>query len=387
MQFNITPSDFLILIVDDTETNIRLLSHVLREAGFAPIVAFNGTDAIELIKERKPDLVLLDIMMPDMTGYEVCIEVNNDEKLKNIPIIFLSALSETSDKVEGFEAGGVDYITKPYQKDEVLARIRTHLFLSKLQKEREDRIVVLRNREIELKELNRKKDQLVRIVSHDIKNPLTGIVGLANLIKENPDLPKDEVHNMLVVMEQSGKKLMNLVEKVLDNEMHSDNNEGHQKTEGSLLEIIDKVISVNKPKAVLKNINLNIKKNLLIDKVILDHTKIEIALNNLVSNALKFTSSNGSISILLSSDKDKISFSISDTGIGIPKNMMDTMFLENNGKPVYSNIGTDGELGTGLGLDVVKKYINIHNGKIWVESEEKVGTTFFVEIPTILKSL
>ena len=133
-QFLIAPEDFLILIVDDTEANIRLLSHVLRGEGFQPIVAFNGSDAIDLIESREPDLVLLDIMMPDMTGIEVCTEIKQKDKLKDIPIIFLSALSETSDKVEGFRAGGVDYITKPFQKDEVLARIRTHLLLSKLQK-------------------------------------------------------------------------------------------------------------------------------------------------------------------------------------------------------------------------------------------------------------
>jgi len=114
MQFQIVPSEFLILIVDDTEANIKLLSHVLRDVGFSPIVAFNGSDALELIKSRKPDLVLLDIMMPDMTGYEVCRKVNEDDELRSIPIIFLSALSETSNKVEGFEAGGVDYVTKPY---------------------------------------------------------------------------------------------------------------------------------------------------------------------------------------------------------------------------------------------------------------------------------
>ena len=195
-QFLIAPEDFLILIVDDTEANIRLLSHVLRGEGFQPIVAFNGSDAIDLIESREPDLVLLDIMMPDMTGIEVCTEIKQKDKLKDIPIIFLSALSETSDKVEGFRAGGVDYITKPFQKDEVLARIRTHLFLSKLQKERKQRIIDLRKREADLRDLNKKKDDLVRMVSHDIKNPLTGIVGLANMLKQDMDFSEEEKAEM-----------------------------------------------------------------------------------------------------------------------------------------------------------------------------------------------
>ncbi len=381
MQFQVNPSEFLILIVDDTEANIRLLSHVLRDAGFSPIVAFNGSDAVELIKSRRPDLVLLDIMMPDMTGYEVCKIINKDEELRSTPIIFLSALSETSDKVEGFEVGGVDYITKPYQKDEVLARIKTHLSLNKLQKERDERIEILRNREIELRELNAKKDQLVRIVSHDIKNPLTGIVGLANLIKENPGLPESEVNNMLDVMEKSGKKLMDMVGKVLDDESNSNHSESVKLTEGYLKDLSEKVISINKPKAILKDISLELIEDIQNPKVNLDHTKIEIALNNLVSNALKFTLKNGLVQLIVASDENMISFKVKDNGIGISEKIQPLLFTpENTGKGV-SSIGTDGEIGTGLGLDVVEKYVNMHDGKVWVESEEKVGTTFFIEIP------
>ncbi|MFV1885533.1 MAG: response regulator [Balneola sp.] len=381
MQFQINPSEFLILIVDDTEANIKLLSHVLRDVGFSPIVAFNGTDALELIKARRPDLVLLDIMMPDMTGYEVCKIVNEDEALKSTPIIFLSALSETSDKVEGFEVGGVDYITKPYQKDEVLARIRTHLFLNKLQKEREERIDILRNRELELRELNEKKDQLVRIVSHDIKNPLTGIVGLANLIKENPGFSAEEVHKMLTAMEKSGRKLMDMVEKVLDDDSNSHTKESLKLSEGFLKDLVEKVISINKPKAILKNINLDLIEEIEVSKVLLDHTKMEIALNNLVSNALKFTLKEGIVQLTVKSDQGRILFAVKDNGIGIPQNVLPFLFENQKNKQGISKIGTDGEIGTGLGLDVVQKYVNMHDGKVWVESEEQMGTTFYIELP------
>ncbi len=380
MQFQLDPSEFLILIVDDTETNIRLLSHVLRGEGFTPIVAFNGADAIELIKSRKPELVLLDIMMPDMTGYEVCRIIKNDQDLSSIPIIFLSALSETSDKVEGFEAGGVDYITKPYQKDEVLARIRTHLVLGKLQKEREERIEILRNRELELQELNTKKDQLVRIVSHDIKNPLTGIVGLANLIRNTPNLPDEEIDKMLGVMESSGKKLMDLVKEVLDSEAESTSKDNLKLSESYLKDIAEKVISVNQPKAILKDIQLHLKQEVGTPKMMLDHTKIEIALNNLVSNALKFTNREGNVTLHVLSDKAKALFKVEDDGVGMPENVKNSMFnqVESNQS---SHLGTEGEKGTGLGLEVVEKYINMHNGRVWVESQEGVGSTFYIELP------
>lgn len=380
-QFHLSPSDFLILIVDDTEANIRLLSHVLRGEGFTPIVAFNGTDAIDLIKSREPDLVLLDIMMPDMTGYEVCAEVNKIDKLREIPIIFLSALSETRDKVEGFDVGGVDYITKPFQKDEILARIRTHLFLSKLQKEREIRIEELKQRELELSELNKKKDDLVRMVSHDIKNPLTGIVGLANLLKIHPDFPEKDKLEMLNVMEQSGKKLLDIVEKVLDNEANSKKINEANLSETNILELGERVISVNGPKAILKKIELGLVFESKVDSALLDPVKMEIALNNLVSNALKFTPGQGSVKLVMESTEDALLFKVKDSGIGIPDTMIDKLFSRNDEKESFSKIGTDGEVGTGLGLDVVQNYVNIHNGKIWVESEENVGTTFFINIP------
>jgi two-component system sensor histidine kinase/response regulator len=384
MRFKLDPTDFLILIVDDTQANIKLLSHVLRGAGFNPIVAFNGTDAIDLIKSRKPDMVLLDIMMPDMTGYEVCTVINEIEGFSDMPIIFLSALSETSDKVEGFKVGGVDYITKPFQKDEVLARIRTHLFLSKLQKEREQRIEILKNRELELSALNRKKDNLMRMVSHDIKNPLTGIVGLANLIKTNPDFPEDEKRNMLEVMEQSGQKLLDMVEKVLDNESSAENESEPIYTDTDLEELAEKVISVNNPKAILKEIDLNFKLDLIKETAKLDFVKIEIALNNLISNALKFTLRNGEVILHVRSSNDQIEFKVQDTGIGMAPNLIDKLFSDNKNGESVTNLGTDGEIGTGLGLDVVQNYVSLHGGDISVTSKEGEGTTFHITIPATI---
>lgn len=383
MQFQLNPKDYLILIVDDTDANVRLLSHVLRGEGFAPIVAFNGSDAIEMIETRRPDLVLLDVMMPDMSGFEVCSKVNEDVDLRDIPIIFLSALSETSDKVEGFEAGGVDYITKPFQKDEVLARIKTHLELSQLQKEREERIEILKSREIELSELNRRKDNLIRMVSHDIKNPLTGIVGLANMIKSNPELPDDQKIEMLQVMESSGQKLLDMVENVLDNENSANtHNEAHL-IETDLRGIAEKVIGINNPKAILKEIKLSLSTDLALKTAKIDPIKIEIALNNLVSNALKFTLRNGEVTLDVTSTSDRIQFKVTDTGIGISDNFINKLLKNNPESENISNTGTEGEIGTGLGLDVVQDYVSKHNGEVLVESQEGVGTTFCINIPVI----
>ncbi|WP_409028983.1 response regulator [Gracilimonas sediminicola] len=179
------PKESLILIVDDTPANLRLLSHVLTKEGYEYIEASNGHEAIELAKKHEPDLILLDIMMPDISGFEVVKRIKSNQLLEDTPVIFLSSLSDTEDKVQGFKYGGVDYITKPFQKEETLARIKTHLQIRSLQKQLNERIKILREREIELSRLNQKKDDLVRTVSHDIKNPLTGIIGLVKLMRDS----------------------------------------------------------------------------------------------------------------------------------------------------------------------------------------------------------
>lgn len=387
MKFLLKPEDYLILVVDDTEANVRLLSHVLRTQGFKVVVAFNGEDALDITQIRRPDLILLDIMMPDMTGYEVCRRINRDIDLKDIPIIFLSALSETSDKVEGFEAGGVDYVTKPFQKDEVLARIRTHLVLAELQKERESRIETLRIRESELKELNKRKDNLIRMVSHDIKNPLTGIVGLTNMLQTVTDIGHEKEMEILAVMESSGRKLLDLVEHMLDAEQKDESADQFVFSQFSVEELLDKIISVNNPKALLKKVELHSSVETQQEEYVFDSIKMEIALNNLVSNALKFTPENGQVIIKAWSDGDVLLFSVTDTGIGINNTMQDSLLKVREGEINVSEPGTEGEKGTGLGLNLVKNYINLHKGEIWFESEMGKGTTFYIRIPKLEPSV
>ena len=377
---SVNPSEHLILIVDDTETNVRLLSHVLRQAGFNIIVAFNGADAMELATKRTPDLILLDIMMPEMDGFEVCARLKADEPLSEIPVIFLSALSDTTDKIEGFNAGGVDYITKPFQKDEVLARIQTHLYLRKLQRERNERIQILIEREIELSLLNKRKDDLVRMVSHDMKNPIMGIIGLIDILKEDELVDEKEKGSILDVMRSSGEKLLEMVKNVLDKESNSNKVHELNKKNFDLIAIAKKVLELNQAKAVLKKIELVLKSEEEECIAFVDPDKIEIVLNNLVSNALKFTTPKGTVTIEIGYGEDKKNalIKVTDTGIGIPENMIDRLFRANS---KVSTIGTAGEMGTGLGLDIVQLYSELHQGKVWVKSKENVGSTFYVQLP------
>lgn len=381
-KLGLAPADFLILIVDDTEANVILLSHVLKAEGFNIMVAFNGPDTLEILDARKPDLILLDVMMPEMSGYEVCSRINAIDELKHIPVIFLSALSETSNKVEGFESGGVDYITKPFQKEEVLARIKNHLYLAKLQKERDEQIQILKERESELKNLNKKKDSLIRMVSHDIKNPLVGIVGITKMINERPEMLESQKKEMLEAVEKSGNKLLDMVQNMLENDNTATAEEQLDTAAINPNKLLDRVISVNKPKALFKEIELGIFDTDFERSVTLDEEKIVVLLNNLVSNALKFTPQNGKVSLSFSQEGESSLFKVSDSGIGIPEESLENLFSNRENAKREVVLGTNGEKGTGLGLDVVLKYVNLHNGKIWVESEVGKGSTFYIQLPT-----
>lgn len=372
------PADSTILIVDDTPANLRLLSHVLSKEGYAYIEASDGEKALKLAEKHHPDLILLDIMMPGMDGFEVVKQLKTEENLAEIPIIFLSSLSETDDKIQGFKYGGVDYITKPFQKEETLARIKTHLKIRFLQKQLNERIRILRDREVELSRLNQKKDDLVRMVSHDIKNPLTGIIGLVKLMRDSDKISAEEQKQMLSVIEDSGTNLLNLVREMLDRETQKTEPQAIEYSECDVNDILERVIAMNKAKSVLKNISLHFSVAPAHLHLNADQNKLEIALNNLVSNALKFTPSEGAVSVEAQAREEDVLFKIIDSGIGIPEKMQPDLFLNPD---KASRDGTGGEVGTGLGLDIVQLYVDLHKGKVWVESKLDEGTTFFISIP------
>ena len=163
-----------VIVVDDTPANLQLLTGMLKERGYKVRPVPSGKLALQAAKNDPPDLILLDIMMPEMDGYEVCERLKADEKLREIPVIFISALNETMDKVRAFGVGGVDYVTKPFQFEEVDARVRTHL---ELQRQRRK----LKENYEQLRRLEELRDNLVHMIVHDLRNPLTGISGFLDL--------------------------------------------------------------------------------------------------------------------------------------------------------------------------------------------------------------
>ncbi|SMO34533.1 hybrid sensor histidine kinase/response regulator [Gracilimonas mengyeensis] len=369
----------LILIVDDTPANLHLLSNVLKKEGYEYLEASDGKTALKLAKSHHPDLILLDIMMPGMDGLEVTKALKNDAELEDIPVIFLSSLNDIKNKIDAFKVGGVDYITKPFQKAETLARIKTHLHIRSLQQQLGERIRILKEREDELSKLNRKKDDLVRMVSHDIKNPLTGIVGLARFLKHKQELSRDDQEEMFTVIEESGNNLLRMVQEMLDLEDREMEGKPLDCVKTMLDPLIKRVIAINRAKAVTKEIEFGYSVEPRELEACIDAAKIEILVNNLVANALKFTPSGGKVFIEVTiNSSNTFLIKVKDTGIGLPEDLKDNVF---SGQSHISRKGTGGETGTGLGLNIVKLYVEKHQGKVWTESEPAEGTTFFIELP------
>ena len=361
-----------ILIVDDVPDNLKILGFILKREGYKVRPVPNGMLALQVASKEKPDLILLDIMMPEMDGYEVCRRLKENPALKDIPVIFISALNDTKDIVKALEAGGVDFITKPFQAEEVKARVNTHLKLH-LQS------LKLLQQSKELQELNATRDKFFSIIAHDLRGPLGGFMGLSEMMAdESIPIGPAEKREMSLALSQSARHLYNLLENLLE----------WSQMQGGRSNFNPKLISLNQ--AIIESLKLaaeSVKKKnitLAIDipkelEVFADMNMLQTIIRNLVSNAIKFTPRDGSVAITATlAENLSAVFSVKDTGIGMNSALVSTLFhlSVNSSRP-----GTDGENSTGLGLLLCKEFVEKHGGELWVESEEGKGSTFYFTIP------
>ena len=355
-----------ILIVDDMPANIKILGQLLRSQ-YHIRVATGGEKALTIAaSEDPPDLVLLDIMMPDMDGYEVCRRLKKDPRLKNIPVIFITAKGEVEDETKGLEIGAVDYIVKPFSPPIVEARVKTHL---ELKRQRDE----LTQMTLDLTELNHMKDNLLAVCSHDLRSPLNGILGFADLLLEKEYL-EDEDREGLTHIKSSGKVLLGLINDILDLSKARAEQVELEMEPISLTDVIKTSISSLKHLAVGKGQALHFADQPA-DVVILgNESGLGRVFNNLLSNAIKFTPEKGTVRIAVEPGPNgKIWAKIIDTGIGIPEEKIPYLF---DPFTKTSQSGTGGEQGTGLGMSIVKGILEKHGVPIEVESEEGKGTCF-----------
>ena len=366
-----------VLIVDDVIDNIRVIGRLLKNKGIQVAPATSGEQALGLAFAKKPDLILLDVQMPEMDGFEVCRRLKENPTTQDIPVIFLTARSESEDIMTGFMLGAIDYITKPFNSDEVMVRIKNHL---ELKKSRD----IIQRQNCNLNELNATKDKFFSIIAHDLKNPISNFRDMTKVLVENQDsFSKSEISEYLSMLNNSADSLFGLLENLLE---WSRSQRGIIKYEPVQLDftyLANNVISLTLPLAQAKNIELSnrVPESFIIDA---DVNMINTVLRNLVSNAIKFTDEHGKIEISASEHENYYELSVSDNGVGISAENLKKLFHVSEN---FSTLGTSNEKGTGIGLILCREFIDKHCGKIWAESELGIGTKFSFTIPKSLNKI
>ena len=362
-----------ILIVDDDLESIRMLGGLLSEHGYELTIARDGKKAIDIACEVVPDLILLDIVMPELNGFDTCKLLKNTPQTKTIPIIFLTAKVETADLIRAFGCGAVDYLTKPFISVELLARIDLHIRLIK-----QNQLLEQQAKDSRLSEL--RKSKFLADLSHEIRTPMNAILGFSELLTEQVSDPTEKEY--LAAINSSGSSLLRLLDGVLDLSKIEAGKVSFKPNLLNLKQFSKELRMLFENQATSKGIELvtNLAPSLP-EQVLLDETRVRQILSNLMSNAIKFTDS-GSIVVNISSKKGSNSdqavnlcFEVKDTGIGITPTEFKTIFL-----PFEQSSGQDSEKykGTGLGLAISSQLALHMNGEISVTSTHDQGSSFFL---------
>lgn len=364
-----------ILIVDDTPTNIGVILSYLRDQGYKMLVAEDGESAIEQVAFVKPDLILLDIMMPGLNGFETCARLKANKETADIPVIFMSALNETVDKVRGFQLGAVDYITKPFQQEEVLARIKTHIKLVNLRKELKETNTTLENRIRErtvlLQEVNEELDRFLYRSSHDLRRPLTTLLGLVEVA--NITLSDNDARELFAQVGLTAVQMDNLLKKL---QMVSEINQSSAQVTKPMH--IEQLVAKVKGKftELLQKKAIKFKFNHTLPEVMDYHPFfLEVILFNVIENALVFSKDKAPwVELSITLEKASLKIVVKDNGLGIDEKYLATVLN------MYFRANERSQ-GNGLGLYVAKKAIDKMKGKIYIDSKLDKFTEVTIMLP------
>lgn len=361
-----------ILIVDDVPTNIQLVASILSAYDYELSFANSGRDALQQIAQTSFDMILLDIMMPEVDGIEVAKQLKADPQNQDIPIIFLTARGDEDSMVRGFEAGAADYVIKPFSPSELQARVKTHLALKQTRDQ-------LRQKNDELAEALETKNKLLSVASHDLKNPLSAVTGFSTILSRQKSVVQDpEAQELVGYIARAAKRMSSLILELLDTAALEMGRIQLRKSACSLQKLLDDVVSVYRISASEKQQDIQMRGQYT-QLIEVDADRLHQAFDNLLSNAVKYSRLGGEINITISHVPGAVQIRFRDSGPG---------FSEADREKLYgyfqrlSAQPTGDEVSTGIGLAIVKQIVELHDGQIKLEKTSPEGSTFLVELPT-----
>lgn len=372
MNMEINPSEYKILIVDDVMSNVLLLKVLLTNEKFAIATASNGRQALEQVEKENPDLVLLDVMMPDMSGFEVAQHLKSNPNTADIPIIFLTALNSTADIVKGFQVGANDFISKPFNKEELIIRVTHQISLVAAK-----RLILSKTEELQRTIAGR--DKLYSVIAHDLRSPMGSIRMVLNMLILN--LPSEkigaEMYELLTMANQTTEDVFSLLDNLLKWTKSQIGKLNVVYQDVDLVEVTDGVIEIFSMVASLKKIRIREMKP---EKMMVnaDIDMLKTVVRNLLSNAIKFSKENSEVLVKMEEVDGMAVVSVQDYGCGISEEGQKKLLHTDTH---FSTFGTNNEEGSGLGLLLCKDFVVKNGGKLWFTSKEGEGSIFSFSIP------
>lgn len=361
-----------ILIVDDDRLNIRILTGILRSQGYTLADADSGERALEVYPQFRPDLVLLDVVMPGINGFETCRTLKRTYGDNCAPIVFITAKNESDDVVEGLTAGGVDYLPKPFQAKEVVARIRTHLH-ALLMAEQQKSLVD------QLSKANAAKNRFLGMAAHDLRNPLASIRGLAEFLRDGVvgPLTPDQL-DLVTTIHSASQSMLSMVNELLDVATIESGELKLHREAMNVGELIEKSVYLANIDAAKKQTHIVFQPAGGPVTARLDAAKIQQVVDNLLSNAVKYSPPGSTVTVALRTEADRCHVGVTDQGPGIPENERDRLFKDFSRLSVRP---TAGEKSTGLGLAICRNIVEAHGGTISTVNLPAGGCEFRVVLP------
>ncbi|MDD2438158.1 MAG: hybrid sensor histidine kinase/response regulator [Massilibacteroides sp.] len=365
-------SSYTILVVDDIAANVLLLKVMLEQEGYNVLTADGSKEAFQKVYENKPDIILLDVLMPEMDGFEFTEKLKSKPEYQDLPIIFLTALDKPSEIAQGFKVGGFDFVSKPFNKIELLARVKHQVSLIEAQ-----RIILKQTKELQDTIVGR--DKLYSVIAHDLRAPMSSMKMILNAVYFN--INEASAGKDLVEQLQAANKIVEELFSLLDNLLKWTRTQlkllQPVLQEYNLVELVKGLVSVFEMVAYSKDVHISFQAP---EKAIvrIDIDMIKTAIRNLLSNAIKYSYHEGKIEVIVRLQGDLVAVDIIDHGCGIREENKSKLL---NVATHYTTFGTDHEEGSGLGLLLAKEFLSLNNGQLKFVSREGLGTTFTIVLP------